>query len=110
MHRVLVSLVCSLALLLNTGCISWLPIYRIPVYQGNYIDSSVVAQLRPGMTKNQVKLLLGTPLLTDLFHPNRWDYVYTFGKGGGIREERRVTLYFEGDILNRIEGIEATPP
>lgn len=110
MHRVLVSFLCSAALAISGGCASWLPSYKIPVQQGNYIDPSLTTQLRPGMTKEQVQSLLGTPLLTDPFHPNRWDYIYTFGKGTRIREERGVTLYFEGDTLSRIESLGATSP
>ena len=62
------------------------------------------------MSRNQVQLLLGSPLLTDPFHANRWDYVYTFEEGHGPMEERRLTLFFEGDVLKRIEGADTLPP
>ena len=111
MYRSLVALACSLGLLLSSGCSSWLPgFYKITIRQGNYIDRSMVAQHRPGMTKNQVQQVLGSPLLTDPFHANQWDYVYTFRKGHQQMEERRVTLIFQGDVLNRIEGAETLPP
>ena len=111
MYRILVALACSLGLLCNSGCSSWLPsFYKITIRQGNYIDRSMVAQLKPGMTKNQVQQVLGSPLLTDPFHPNRWDYVYTLREGHGPMEEKRLTLFFQGDVLNRIEGADTLPP
>ncbi len=111
MYRILVALACSLVLSINMGCSSWLPsFYKVNVRQGNYINRSLVAQLKPGMSKNQVQLLLGTPLLTDPFHANRWDYVYTLQEGHGPMEERRLTLFFEGDVLTRIEGADTLPP
>jgi outer membrane protein assembly factor BamE len=79
-------------------------IYRPDVRQGNYIDQTVVGQLRPGMSKEQVQFLLGTPLLVDPFRQDRWDYVYRFQPGaGGEIEQRRVSLFFQGDSLSRIE-------
>ena len=111
MHRILVALACSLSMLFSGGCSSWLPsFYKITVRQGNYIDRGMIAQIRTGMTKNQVQQILGSPLLTDPFHANRWDYVYTSRVGHGPMEERRVTLLFQGDVLTRIEGTDSLPP
>jgi outer membrane protein assembly factor BamE len=56
------------------------------------------------MSKRQVQFLLGTPLLTDPFHSNRWDYVYSLQKDGELVQERHLSLFFEGELLNRIEG------
>ncbi len=93
-----------LLLILTAGCGSLLPsFYTPPVRQGNYIDQSTVAQLHPGMTKQQIQRTLGTPLVTDPFHQNRWDYYYQYGKGGNILEQRRLTLFFSGDVLDRID-------
>jgi len=62
-------------------------------------------KLEPGMTKTQVAYVMGTPLLIDTFHPNRWDYIYSFQPGNGDREQRRVTLFFNDDeTLTHIEG------
>lgn len=95
-----------LLLLLAAGCESLLPsFYTVPVRQGNYIDQTLVAQLRPGMTKQQVQRLMGTPLITDPFHQNRWDYYYQYGRGGRISEQRRITLFFSGDTLSRFEEV-----
>ena len=73
--------------------------------QGNYIDQTTVAQLQPGMTKQQVQRLMGTSLITDPFHQNRWDYYYQYGKGSQISEQRRVTLLFSGDTLSSVEEV-----
>ena len=91
-------------LVLTAGCEPTLPsFYTVPVRQGNYIARAMVAQLRPGMTRQQVQRILGTPLIADPFHRNRWDYYYQYGKGGQIAEQRRVTVFFTGDTLERID-------
>ena len=70
-----------------------------------------INQLEPGMTKRQVKFLLGTAVLTDFFHLNRWDYIYTLGEGSTPDEIRRVTMFFENDRLARIAGdMRPQPP
>lgn len=76
---------------------SWVSPYRIDVRQGNYLSQEMVSQLKKGMTKDQVRYALGTPLLKDMFHANRWDYVYTFATGKGDKEERKVTVFFDAD-------------
>jgi outer membrane protein assembly factor BamE len=93
-----------LLLLLTAGCESLIPsFYAVPVRQGNYIDPAMVAQLRPGMTRQQVLRIMGTPLVEDPFHQDRWDYYYQYGQGGNISEQRRVTLFFRGDTLDRVD-------
>lgn len=64
----------------------------------------MIDQLRPGMTKRQVIFVMGTPLVRDPFHQDRWDYVYNFQPGGGQRVGERVTVYFANDELTRIAG------
>lgn len=83
--------------------------YRIDVQQGNALEQESVDKLKPGLTRSQVRFLLGTPLVVDPFHTNRWDYVYNFRKGGKLTEERRLVLFFNGDVLARIEA-EGFPP
>ena len=78
--------------------------HRIDVQQGNALDQESVAKLKPGLTRSQVRFLLGTPLLVDPFRPNRWDYVYTFHKAGKLSEQKRITLFFDNDVLQRMEG------
>ncbi|MBZ0090894.1 MAG: outer membrane protein assembly factor BamE [Sulfuricellaceae bacterium] len=78
--------------------------YKIDVQQGNVVTQDMVSKLKAGMTKSQVRYVLGTPLLMDIFHANRWDYVYRYVKAGRLTEERRLTLFFDGDKLQRVTG------
>jgi outer membrane protein assembly factor BamE len=78
--------------------------YKIDIQQGNFISQDMVGQLKPGMSKDQVKQMLGTPLLTDIFHADRWDYVYWRERPGQKREQRKLTVYFEDGKLNRLDG------
>lgn len=78
--------------------------YRIEIQQGNYVSQDMVAQLKPGMSKEQVRLVLGTPLLTDVFHADRWDYVYWRERQGEKREQRKLTVFFEDGKLTRLDG------
>lgn len=78
--------------------------YRIDIQQGNLVTQDMVARLQTGMTRAQVRFLLGTPLLTDVFHPDRWDYIYRYEKEGKLIEHRRIVAVFSSDKLLRIEG------
>jgi outer membrane protein assembly factor BamE len=78
--------------------------YRIPLQQGNVVEQPQLDALQTGMDKRQVKNLLGTPMLVDPFHQSRWEYVYTFRPPRGATEQRRLTLHFQNDILEKIEG------
>ena len=79
-------------------------VYRPEIQQGNVVEQEQVNQLRPGLSKRQVKFLLGTPMLNDVFHANRWDYAYTIGRGSTPQEIRRLTVFFQDDRLVRIAG------
>ncbi len=97
--------------LLLAGC-TWFPnigVYKLDVNQGNYITVDQVDKLRVGMTPQQVRLALGTPLLVDPFHASRWDYAYVFERQGRVLEQRQFTIYFVNDKLARWEGDEAPP-
>lgn len=101
-------------LLLLCTCLALTSCFLIPhkpqVQQGNYLDAAMVAKLKPGMTRSQVRFLLGTPLVTDAFHPERWDYVFLDRQNGKLVTERRLTLWFEGDKLRRaITDLPAQP-
>jgi outer membrane protein assembly factor BamE len=74
------------------------------VAQGNEVTQEMVDQLRPGMTQSQVRYVMGTPLLTDTFNQNRWDYIYQMVEEDERTDKRRVTLYFENNRLVRLEG------
>jgi len=78
--------------------------YRIEIQQGNYISQEMTAQLKPGMTKEQVRFILGTPMVTDIFHSDRWDYVYWRESPAGAREQRKLTVLFEQGQLARVDG------
>jgi outer membrane protein assembly factor BamE len=80
-------------------------VHKIEIQQGNYVTQEMVDQLKPGMTRDQVRFVLGTPLLTDIFHENRWDYVY-WRKRSDARtaEQRRISVFFEADKLVRVGG------
>lgn len=89
------------------GCGSAIPTikpYKIDIQQGNVLTSEMLLKLRPGMNKSQVRFILGTPLLVDSFHSNRWDYFYQLRKQGEIINQRRVILDFEDDLLVRVRG------
>lgn len=88
--------------LLLAGCM--LAPHKIDIQQGNYVDQEMVAKLKPEMTRSQVRFILGTPLVADLFHQNRWDYVFMTGKAGDVRSQRKITVVFDGDKLKHIEG------
>jgi len=83
---------------------SYLTPYRIDVRQGNMVTQDMVAQLKPGLTKDQVRFLLGTPLVVDPFHAERWDYVYRFQPGKGEAQQRRLIVFFEDGKLARVGG------
>jgi outer membrane protein assembly factor BamE len=78
--------------------------YKIEVVQGNFVSSEQVELLKPGMTRQQVRELLGTPLMTSVFHADRWDYVFTLRRQGVEPQARRLTVFFKGDALERFEG------
>jgi outer membrane protein assembly factor BamE len=78
--------------------------YRPDIQQGNFVSREMVAQLREGMTPEQVRFVLGTPLLRDVFHANRWDYPFRLVEGDGKVISSRVTVYFKDNRLARIEG------
>ena len=87
-------------------------IYRMDIGQGNIITQETLDQVKPGMTRSQVRFLLGTPLVNDPFHPDRWDYYYSLRKSGAATPETRlVTVIFKGDAMESIGGdVAATAP
>jgi outer membrane protein assembly factor BamE len=85
--------------LLASGCV-----YRINIQQGNFLDQAAVEQVKPGMTRSQVRYLLGTPMVADSFNKERWDYIYYLRKGRTRHiDSRRVTVYFEGEKVARLD-------
>lgn len=97
-----------LILLFITGCSS-IPsvpsvLYKIDIQQGNVISQEMVDKLKPGMTRSQVRFVLGTALIDDVFHKDRWDYVYRLVQHGNLVEEYKLTVFFEDDKLARTAG------
>ena len=88
--------------MLFAGCM--LAPHKIDIQQGNYVDQAMVAKLKPEMTRSQVRFILGTPLIADGFHSNRWDYVYLTGKANNVRTQHKITVVFDGDKLKHVEG------
>jgi outer membrane protein assembly factor BamE len=78
--------------------------YRMDVRQGNFVTKEMSLQLKPGQTKDQVRFILGTPLINDLFHGDRWDYVYLFKPGHGEPQQRSLSVYFAAGKLLRVAG------
>lgn len=83
--------------------------YRIDIVQGNVVTREQIAQVRPGMTRTQVRDLLGSPLITDLFHADRWDYVFTIKRPGTQPQRRSIVVRFTGDRLDKIEAPDDLP-
>ncbi len=85
--------------LLAAGCV-----YRINIQQGNFLDQAAVEQVKTGMTRSQVRYLLGTPMVADSFNKERWDYIYYLKKGRTRHvDSRRVTVYFEGEKVAKLD-------
>lgn len=79
-------------------------VYTLDIQQGNVIDQDMIDQLKPGMTKRQVLYIMGSSMLQDVFHQKRWDYLYSEQLDGGLRQQKKVSLYFNGDLLSGIQG------
>lgn len=92
-------LLAALAALTLTGCV-----YRVDVQQGNLLDEEDIDSVQAGMTRSQVRFLLGTPVVEDSFQRDRWDYVYYFRRGSSNREEKRwLIVWFDGDKVKEMQ-------
>lgn len=91
-----------LFLLIGSGC----SIHKIDIQQGNIVSQEMMSQLKTGMRRDEIELLMGKPMIIDPFRRDRWDYIHTFkaGKGDGTQEQYRITLFFDGDRLTRIDS------
>jgi outer membrane protein assembly factor BamE len=97
----------ALATLALAGCV-----YRIDIQQGNLLDDEDIAQVEVGMTRSQVQFLLGTPMVADSFHRDRWDYAYYLSRGREPDPDRRwLIVYFENDRVARVDrNVQMEPP
>src|SRR5665647_143149 len=80
--------------------------YKVEIVQGNFVSREQVAALKPGMSRQQVRDILGTPLVASVFHTDRWDYVFTLKRRGVPAQERKLAVFFKGGVLDRFEGDE----
>lgn len=103
--RIILALFCTLIGACSQRAARWIPEpYKLDIPQGNVINQQSINQLRPGMSRQEVRSILGTPVVNDLFHPNRWDYLYVTGQAGKANPPKRVTLTFENDRLTGLTG------
>lgn len=100
-------------LLASCNAVPFLTPYKMDIRQGNYVTPDMREKVRTGMTKAQVRYVLGTAMVNDVFHNNRWDYVYRLEHRGKLTEQQNMTLYFNGDYLSRIvdgsQPVETVP-
>ena len=111
-QKILIVVACGVLASCSSGTMSsssinpvnWITPYKVDVIQGNFVSREQVEQLQAGMTRDQVKAVLGTPLLTSLFHADRWDYVFTLKRQGVEPQAFKYTVFFKGDQLERFSG------
>jgi outer membrane protein assembly factor BamE len=84
--------------------VNWITPYKVDVIQGNFVSKEQIELLQPGMTRDQVKAVLGTPLMASLFHADRWDYVFTLKRQGVEPQSFKYTVFFKNDLLERFAG------
>ncbi|MBK6005433.1 outer membrane protein assembly factor BamE [Ramlibacter ginsenosidimutans] len=106
------ALVAAAAIVVLSGCstaggnglLNAITPYKVSVVQGNFVSKEQVDALQKGMSRDQVRNVLGTPLVTSLFHSDRWDYVFTLKRQGVEPQKRHLTVYFRNDMMDRVEG------
>ncbi len=105
MHNIIVLFSLLISLVFSASGCSFFPgVHKIDVQQGNLVTQDMVDQLRPGMTKSQVRYVMGSPLIIDTFQQERWDYLMTMKKGGDERTQERISLFFSNDRLTSFSG------
>lgn len=101
-HKLVLVVVCSA--LAACGNLQFPGVYRLTIEQGNIVTQEMVDQLKPGMSREQVEYIMGSPMIKDTFNSQRWDYVYTIEKGDRSREQNRITIFFEAGSLKYFSG------
>ncbi|CAD5106375.1 outer membrane protein assembly factor BamE [Zestomonas carbonaria] len=102
--KLLLTSLTFVGLIALAGC-SFPGVYKIDIQQGNVVTQDMIDQLKPGMTRRQVRFIMGNPLVTDTFHANRWDYLYSIQPGGGQRQQERMSVIFnDSDQLVGLSG------
>jgi len=105
-HRTLIMISILIAGFTLSGCGAFkLPdVYKIDIQQGNIINQEMVDQLKPGMTKRQVRFVMGNPIIQDTFQPERWDYYYEMNKANGTQTKERMTVHFDNEKMTHFTG------
>ena len=104
-----ISVLCCL--ILGSACTDWLPdAHRLDLQQGNTVKLEQLESLEIGMTKSEVRKIMGSPMLSDPFHNQRWDYIYRFIPNKGFERKSLLTLYFENDVLVKIDDSQYVEP
>jgi outer membrane protein assembly factor BamE len=102
---------CVICLLSLTSCVEWLPeAHRLDINEGNTVKLEQVEALQIGMNKNQVRKIMGEPMLADPFHQDRWDYIYRFIPTKGFERKSLLTLYFKDEQLDKIDDSKYIEP
>ena len=107
-----VTLIAVALLLASCSGVSRLPSFtphKMEINQGNLVSPEMRGKLKLGMSRTQVRALLGTPLIADVFHANRWDYAYRLEQNSKLVDQQRMTLYFDGETLARIDDSHMPP-
>ncbi|MCW5670280.1 MAG: outer membrane protein assembly factor BamE [Hydrogenophaga sp.] len=106
----LAPVLCVLVAVASLSACSYVPTiitpYKIDIVQGNVVTREQANALKPGMSRSEVRDILGSPLLSSVFHADRWDYVFTFRRQGQEPQQRKLTVFFKGETLERFEGDE----
>ena len=97
-------LVLLTAIILMSGCTQFPGVYKLDIPQGNIIDQEQIDQLKPGMTPRQVQYIMGTPIVTDTFNANRWDYIYTMRKAAQAPINTHLSIIFDNGVLSNVKG------
>ncbi|MEE8060151.1 MAG: outer membrane protein assembly factor BamE [Pseudomonadales bacterium] len=106
MHKYVLTFIALTSSLLLASCSSlqFPGVYKITIEQGNVVTQEMVDQLKPGMSKEQVDYIMGSPLIKDSFNAERWDYVYSIQRGNNPKEQYRITIFFEEGSLKHFTG------
>ncbi len=104
LQRTIAVAACLASGLMLCACSSPIKVYKPEVVQGNFVSREQVQVLRPGMPRQAVRDVLGTPLVTSMFHADRWEYAFTIRRQGSEPQQRRFSVFFKGDALDRVEG------
>lgn len=100
----LLTIVAAIAMLSGCQYFKFPGVHKINIQQGNIITQDMIDELKPGMTKRQVRFIMGNPLIQDTFNPDRWDYYYSLKRADGSERKERVSIFFKGDKLVSFSG------